>query len=346
MLEISWVLEYSRAFLPLLSPKSTLGYLEENRNSIRMETAFLSQSAWLASVSRVVARMVLPVGHSFARTRFLAVAFVAVGFVAVFGCLSQAQDLFPDKGLEAVVRREVFEKRYNTEPLTADDVKNISQVVGKGKGIKSLEGLQHCKALMKLDLENNEIVDLGPIRELKLLQSVDLAGNKLQSLEPLTGLVAIQYLHIANNGIEDISPLKGMVKLQSLYASGNKIKKLEPVFGLKKLWTLDVGGSPVEDLQGIAELRGLQTINLKGCGVKGLEFAKSMREMRLVILSENPEVDLTGLIEACEADAKESRRFAPFLRLYVDDSIVKDAAKQAWFERLKSVGTRVNPPVK
>jgi len=341
MLEISGALEYSRAFLPYLSPRLSLGYLEENRNSIRMETAFLSQSAWRAIVSPFVARMVRPEGRSSARTRFLAVA-----FVALFGSISQAQDLFPDKGLEAVVRREVFEKRYNTEPLTADDVKNISQVVGKGKGIKSLEGLQHCKALMKLDLENNEIADLGPIRELKLLQSVDLASNKLQSLEPLTGLVAIQYLHIANNGIEDISPLKGMVKLQSLYASGNKIKKLEPVFGLKKLWTLDVAGSPVEDLQGIAELRGLQTINLKGCGVKGLEFAKSMREMRLVILTENPEVDLTGLIEACEADAKDARRFAPFLRLYVDDAIVKDAAKQAWFERLKSVGTRVNPPVK
>ncbi len=264
----------------------------------------------------------------------------------VFGSLGYSQDLFPDKALEAAVRREVFEKRYNAEPLTVDDVKNISQVVGKGKGIKSLEGLQHCKAVMKIDFENNEITDLGPIRELKLLQSVDLASNKIQSLEPVTGLNAIQYLHIANNGIEDIGALRGMVKLQSLYASGNKIKKLEPVFGLKKLWTLDVAGSPVEDVQGIAELRGLQTINLKGCGVKTLEFTKSMREMRLLILNENPALDLTALVEACEADAKESRRFAPFLRLYLDEAIVKDESKAAWFEKLKGVGTRVNPPVK
>ncbi|MFN7629014.1 MAG: leucine-rich repeat domain-containing protein, partial [Pirellula sp.] len=147
---------------------------------------------------------------------------------------ASGQDLFPDKALEAAVRREVFEKRYNAEPITADDVKNISQVVGKGKGIKSLEGLQHCKALMKLDLENNEGADLNPIRELKLLQSIDLANNKIQSLEPLTGLVAVQYLHIANNGIEDIAPLTGMVKLQSLYAAGNKFKKLEPILPLKK----------------------------------------------------------------------------------------------------------------
>jgi hypothetical protein len=269
-----------------------------------------------------------------------------VGVCLLGASVSQAQDLFPDKALEAAVRKEVFEKRYNADPLTVDDLKNISQVVGKGKGIKSLEGLQHCKALMKLDLEKNEIVDLAPIRELKLLQSVDLASNKIVSLEPLTGLIAIQYLHIANNAIEDIGPLRGMVKLQSLYASGNKIKKLEPIFGLKKLWSLDVSGSPVEDVSGIAELRGLQTINLKGCNVKGLDFTKSMREVRLLILQENPEIDLTALIEACEADAKENRRFGPFLKLYLDDSLVQNASKASWFEELKALGVRVNPPVK
>lgn len=283
------------------------------------------------------------------------VAFSSIALAPLLGMLLlglvgnahvRAQDLFPDKALEVAVRKEVFEKRYNAEPLTMDDVKNISQVVGKGKGIKSVEGLQHCKALMKIDLEKNEIADLAPIRELKLLQSVDLASNKIQSLEPLTGLTAIQYLHIANNGIEDIGPLRGLIKLQSLYAAGNKIKKLEPLFGLKKLWALDVSGSPIEDLNGIADLRGLQTINLKGCNVKTLDFTKSMREVSLLILQENAEVDLSALVEACEADAKENRRFAPFLRLYVDESLVQNASKAAWFEKLKAVGVRINPPVK
>ncbi|MFN7734213.1 MAG: leucine-rich repeat domain-containing protein [Pirellula sp.] len=257
-----------------------------------------------------------------------------------------AQDLFPDKALEAAVRREVFEKRNNTEPLTADDVKNLSQVVGKGKGIKSLEGLQHCKALMKLDLEKNEITDLAPLRELKLLQSLDLASNQIQSLEPISGLTAVQYFHIANNLVEDLSPLREWTKLQSLYAAGNKIKKLDPLLGLKKLWTLDVALSPIEDPNSIAELRGLQTINLKGCGIKSIEFAKSMREVRLLILSGNPELDLTPLADACDADVNSERRFAPFLRLYLDEEFVKDASKATILDRLRSLGVRINPPVR
>ncbi|MCU0707898.1 MAG: leucine-rich repeat domain-containing protein [Pirellula sp.] len=276
-------------------------------------------------------------------------ALFSVVFAVVAGGIApwaDAQDLFPDKGLEAAVRREVFEKRYNSEPITVDDVKNISQVVGKGKEIKSLEGLQHCKSLMKLDLENNEITDLSPLRELKLLQSIDLASNKIQSLEPLSGLVAVQYLHIANNSLEDLSPLSGMVKMQSLYAAGNKFKKLEPILPLKKLWTLDVAGSPIEDIGVIAELKGLQTLNLKGCGVKSLEFTKSLRELRLFIASENPQLDLVPLADACEADAQGDRRFAPYLRLYLDESILKEESQTSVIDRLRKVGVRINPPVK
>jgi len=284
-----------------------------------------------------------------ARRRFVFSAACACAVwigIAGSGSTAQAQDLFPDKALEAAVRKEVFEKRYNSEPITAEDVKNISQVVGKGKGIKSLEGLQHCKSRMKLDLENNEITDLAPIRELKLLQSIDLASNKIQSLEPISGLTAVQYLHIANNGLEDLSPLTGMVKMQSLYASGNKFKKLEPILPLKKLWTLDVSGSPIEDAGVIGELKGLQTINIKGCAIKSLEFTRSLREVRLLIASGNENLDLNPLADACEADAQGERRFAPYLRLYLDDTLLKNEPQATAVGRLQKVGVRINPPVR
>ncbi|MGC6447968.1 MAG: hypothetical protein ACON5J_16185, partial [Rubripirellula sp.] len=76
---------------------------------------------------------------------------------------SAPQPLFPDKALEAAVRAVVFDKRFNQDPLTKDDVAKIPHVIGRGKGIKSLEGLQHCVSLMKIDLEDNEISDLKPI---------------------------------------------------------------------------------------------------------------------------------------------------------------------------------------
>lgn len=75
------------------------------------------------------------------------------------------KSVFPDKALESAVRAEVFAKRHNDEPITAEDVAKISRVVGTGKGIQSLEGLQHCKSLMLIDLADNKIEDLSPIAD-------------------------------------------------------------------------------------------------------------------------------------------------------------------------------------
>lgn len=272
------------------------------------------------------------------------------GFSAIFLSVSLAiqarvaicDDLIPDKNLETVVRREVFDKRYNTEPLTAEDVKNISQVVGKGKGIKSLEGLQHCKSLMKIDLERNEIVDLAPIKDLKLLQSIDLSTNKIETLEPIAALVQSQYLQLSKNAISDLTPLRQMSNLRSLYIAENKIKSLEPVSGLKKMWTLEVSGNPIEDSAPIAQLKGLESISLMGCGIKSVEFIRTLTP-NFLRLNGNAITDLGPLVEACEADAKSERRFAPFLRLYLDDAMLKEASQSAAIERLKTAGVKINP---
>ena len=271
--------------------------------------------------------------------KFAAVMAVSYAIQAQFAL---CEDLIPDKNLEAAVRREVFEKRYNTEPLTADDVKNISQVVGKGKGIKSLEGLQNCKSLMKIDLEKNEIVDLSPIKELKLLQSIDLSSNKIESLEPITQLIQSQYLQLSKNAIADLAPLREMKNLRSLYIADNKIKSVEPVSGLKKMWTLDIAGNPIEDTAPIGQLKGLDSINLKGCGVKSIEFIRTLNP-NFLMLNGNSITDFGPLADACEADAKSERRFAPFLRLYLDDATLKEASQATAIERLKTAGVRINP---
>ena len=52
--------------------------------------------------------------------------------------------IFPDKNLEAVVRKSVYAKRNTDEPITEEDVLNISTVKGRGKGIRDLTGLEKC----------------------------------------------------------------------------------------------------------------------------------------------------------------------------------------------------------
>src|SRR5262245_38826430 len=92
---------------------------------------------------------------------------LALLLVSLLAGSALADDLFPDKNLAAVVRQYVFEKKNNDMPLVEADVVNISTINGKGKKIASLAGLEKCKSLAEVNLENNEIVDITPLKDLK-----------------------------------------------------------------------------------------------------------------------------------------------------------------------------------
>ncbi len=248
--------------------------------------------------------------------------------------------IFPDKALEAAVRQEVFAKRHSEEPLTAEDVKNISRVIAKGKKIASLEGLQHCKAVMEIDLENNTISDLAPLAELKLLQSVNLAGNQIASVEALKNLVALQYLELSRNKVVELGPLAEMTNMRSLYLSDNQIASLQPLAKMKKLWTLYAARNPLKDTATLAELTWLESLDLQETGLTSLEPLRQLGELKRLVLRKNQLTELEPLVAACEADANGPRRFAPFLKLDVLENPLNDTGT-AQLKKLQEFGVRV-----
>src|SRR5687767_125907 len=139
-------------------------------------------------------------------TKNLVVVVLSIGSL-VLAVPASAQSIFPDKNLESTVRKFVFEKRNNDMPITEEDVVNISTIQGKKKGIKNLAGLEKCRSLALLDLEENEIEDVSPIKDLKGIQSLTLAKNKIKDVKPLEGLTKLQYLQLSNNQISDVAPL-------------------------------------------------------------------------------------------------------------------------------------------
>jgi internalin A len=247
--------------------------------------------------------------------------------------------IFPDKALEKAVRAEVFAKRHNDEPITAEDVRNISRVVGKKKGIKNLEGLQHCHAIMLIDLEDNEIVDLQPIAELKRLQSVTLAGNKIKDLKPIENLKAMQLLDLSKNEVEDLSALKEMSNLRTLYVADNKLKSLDPLAALTKVWSLDVSNNLITDLTPVGKFKWLTTLQITGNQVESLAPIAELRELDMLLMAKNKVADLGPLVEMCRKDAEGERRFAPYLDVYFGDNPISD--KEQMTEKLKSFGVDV-----
>ena len=271
---------------------------------------------------------------------------VVVGFLIGFLCVSrpsqvEAQELFPDKALEKVVRSYVFDKRYNEEPITEEDVKFLSVIKGVGKGIKSLQGLEKCRALAELDLRKNEISDLSALSELKLLQSLSLSQNQIEDIVPLKGLTRMQYLELTGNKVKDIAPLTELKAMRSLYLSGNEISSIEPVKGMDKIWSLYIDGNKVKDLTPIQDPKFLSSLDLKGNGLEGLESIAKFDDLSWLFLQDNQLTDLAVLVEMAKKDFEGQRRFAPFWKIYLKGNPL-GAAAQEQIKQLQSMGARIN----
>lgn len=254
---------------------------------------------------------------------------------------SAPQPLFPDKALEAAVRAVVFDKRFNQDPLTKDDVAKIPHVIGRGKGIKSLEGLQHCVSLMKIDLEDNEISDLKPISELNKLISLSLAGNKIQEISAVKSMVNLQLLDLSRNNIKKIDPVAGMKNLRDLWIADNQISDLTPISNLPKIWYLDIAKNKVVDLTVVGKLKWLTTLDITDNQVKDLSALRSLSDLDLLLISKNQIADLGPLAEMCAADSAGERRFAPYLEVYLGENPIDDGKKTEWINQLKSAGVDV-----
>lgn len=253
----------------------------------------------------------------------------------------EANPLFPDPALEAAVRAEVFEKRYNDEPLTKQDVSKISRVVGRGKGIKDLEGLQHCGAVMLLDFADNKIHDLTPIAGLQRLQSVTLANNKVKNIEPLKELTSMQLLDLSGNEVTELKSLTAMSNLRTLYVADNQLKTLEPIAKLDKIWSLDAAGNQIESLQPISGLKWLSTLNVQRNKITDLKPLKPLNELNFVLISGNQIKNLAPLVQMCREDAEGPKRFAPYMKLYLGNNPLSQDAKEAQIPALESLGVKV-----
>lgn len=267
-------------------------------------------------------------------------------WTGVLCCLLAARvadaGIIPDKGLEAAVRAQIFEKRDKTDELTEDDLKKVFFLDGKKKGIKDLTGLEKCPNLAEINLAGNEIEKVDALKDLKTLQSLDLSKNKIVDIAPLGNVKALQFLELSDNQITTVDAIGELTKLQALYIAGNKITNPAPIGKLTKLSSLDLARNQIADVKEIAPvIARLNLLKLSENQIADLTPFAAAAPRMMLLLEKNKITDLAPLVESCKKDSEGDKRFAPFLRLYLIDNPLSDAAKGAQIEALKGFGVKV-----
>jgi len=140
--------------------------------------------------------------------------------------------------------------------ITYPDVSAVSnkprlltlQLAGCGLNDQQLAGITNLPALEMLNLDENQLSDLSPVRPLRTLKQLYLAGNQVAQLGPLSSLPNLVSLFLSQNQIRDIAVLGSQFpSLSTLYLNNNAITDLSPLsanplFGAGDV--IDVYGNP------------------------------------------------------------------------------------------------------
>jgi len=173
------------------------------------------------------------------RYLFLA-TFLVLTALCFSGCpgISQAV-FFKDAALENKIRYDLGKP---LGLLTQRDLLQVKTLIASELGIKDLRGLEYCLNLRVLDLSNNSISDLSPLKgvENKLLENLvwlDLDTNNILNIEPLASLKNLSFLNIDSNQLTDISPLSGLLNLKGLSLFDNQVGDISAL-----VTNVEVGG--------------------------------------------------------------------------------------------------------
>ncbi len=166
---------------------------------------------------------------------------------------------FADSALEAVIRAIVQKPEGD---LLTSDLAGVTEIHASDRGIRSLEGLQYCVSLIRLDIRGNAVTDLGPLADLAQVADLDASSNDIANLQPLTNKVSLMNLSLGDNAISDLGPLEALQGLNVLYLNGNQITDITPVAGCFRLNHLFLADNQISDLGPLTGLVYLADLDL------------------------------------------------------------------------------------
>lgn len=142
----------------------------------------------------------------------------------------------PDKNFRACLNRNIYkgDTSHDNDNITLSQLETLTAIDEYGvKGIQNISGIENCKNLINLHLQNEKISDISL----------------------LTGLIHLEYLYLNNNIIVDLSPLKRLNNLKNFYARQNQIVNINPLTGLHNLIKVDLSYNKINNISSLEALK-------------------------------------------------------------------------------------------
>ena len=168
----------------------------------------------------------------------------------------------------------------------------------RGNGfISDVSALANLAALRQLDLSDNAVENIGPLRGLVRLNSLMLNSNRIADLSPLANMTSLTLLDLRENSIDDLEPLSELVSLQRLYLADNRVSDVSALANMTSMVNLNLSANAIEDLGPLAGLEGMKWLYLNENRIEDVSALADMTDMRTLELSDNAVADIAALTE-------------------------------------------------
>ena len=259
---------------------------------------------------------------------------------------------FKDNNLESAVREQL--KVYEGD-IFKSDVDSIEMLIVPGKAISDLDGMQYFENLTYLDISNNLITDVTPLRKLSKLSSLFIKGNNIQDDSPISAVYnklkerdfsLVPKFHDKNleNAVRKsvgkdsgALSLDDLSALTDLKANENNISSLQGIQYLVNLTELNLSGNSIENIAPLESLTDLKKLSLSYNSVKSIDALSSLKNLEYLDLDNNNVSDFSPL-EKCV----ELKQLSMLKNNFSDDVNVFNLANLETLDLGKNKITQVN----
>lgn len=237
-----------------------------------------------------------------------------------------------DETLEHIVRTDIGKP---SGTLMRSDVYAIRELEAAGRGIQSLQGLEHFENLVSLDLRENDVESLAPIGHLNKIETLLLRDNLVEDLSPIAGYTNLLSLNVSNLPLADgwTNIVSNFAKLEEFYATGVGLEDedIEFLADFVHLVTLYLDDNPLGSVEFAAGLTEMQYLSLKNTGISSLAPLAGMTRLEELDASGNEIEDIGALAGA-----------ARLITLNVSDNFIEDLSPLAGLRHLATVNASRN----
>lgn len=188
--------------------------------------------------------------------------------------------LFLDKQFEHEIRKKI---RKLSGDIEVEDLKSIIELkiihYSDEPQIASLEGIQYCDNLRKLELMGTYLNDIFLIKNIKKLEYLDLSDNNIKDISFICNIKTLKYLNLSGNPIKNIDYINDIRSLERINLERTDCE----VPNLSNPDKIISFGLPQNcfDLEFLNRYKNLKEITLPSC-LKTLEVIKEFKNLHNV----------------------------------------------------------------